>query len=76
MHIFSEDPGGGGPEDEQGTSDDPGGGNEEEKSSSPPVELFDSTALFHWCRPRSFDSIILVRIKIFKCSNINPAVLL
>ena len=32
------------------------------QNSSASVELFDSTALFHWCRPRAYETVILVGI--------------
>ena len=65
--LFSEDPGGSGPAEDEGTSEEPGMAEDEkdEKNAqkfSPPVELFDSTALFHWCRPRPFETVILVGI--------------
>ena len=64
----SEDPGGGGTvfNGEGGTSEREEAGSEKDfsnaqKSCAPSVELFDSTALFHWCRPRSYETVILVR---------------
>ena len=64
--LFSEDPGGGsGPTEEEGTSKETGMPEDEKEvknaqNSSPTVELFDSTALFHWCRPRPYETVILV----------------
>ncbi len=63
--LCREDPGGESSPDGGLSEDEPregGAGDTVSVQKLPPVEIFDSTALFHWCRPRPFNTVILVSI--------------